>query len=145
MMTKPKEQLTIFSIGAISYSLIELIWRHYTHWSMGLTGGACFLILYDLYRHFSGWSLWKKCAAGSAVITSMEFLVGLVVNVWQKWDVWDYSQVPFNLMGQICLPYSFLWFLLSLPIVWVSGKINQLLVHPKKPLAPMKISQMQKL
>lgn len=126
-MTKAREQLTIFSTGAVAYSLIELLWRQYTHWTMGITGGACFLILYDLYNHFSNWKLWKKCAVGSAVITGAELIVGIIVNLWQQWEVWDYSQVPFNLMGQICLPYSFLWFLLSIPISWVSGRMKSLL------------------
>lgn len=126
-MTKAREQLAVFSTGAVAYSLIELLWRQYTHWTMGITGGACFLILYDLYNHFSNWKLWKKCAVGSAVITGAELIVGIIVNLWQQWEVWDYSQVPFNLMGQICLPYSFLWFLLSIPISWVSGRMKSLL------------------
>lgn len=24
--------------------------------------------------------------------------------------VWDYSAAPFNLLGQICLPFTLLWF-----------------------------------
>ena len=30
--------------------------------------------------------------------------------------VWDYSGVPLSLWGQICLPYSALWFLLCLAV-----------------------------
>ncbi len=130
-MTKPKEQITVFSFGAIAYSMIELLWRNHTHWSMSLTGGACFSILYNLYQYFQKLPILGKCTLGSIVITSVEFLVGMIVNVWKKWNVWDYSHLRFNFLGQICLLYSVLWFFLSFPIVLVS---NQLKRYLKKPL-----------
>ena len=33
--------------------------------------------------------------------------------LWLKLDIWDYSRIPFNLYGQICLPYAAVWFVLS--------------------------------
>lgn len=124
-MTKPKEQVTVFSVGALFYTLIEILWRQHTHWSMGLTGGACFSILYNLYNHYTKFPLWGKCLIGSGIITAVEFVVGVVVNLWQKWNVWDYSSMPFNLLEQICALYSFLWFLLCVPINYISGKLQK--------------------
>lgn len=124
-MTKAKEQLTVFSVGAIGYSIIELLWRQHTHWTMSLTGGTCFTILYNLYDAFKNLPMVKKCLIGSGVITTIEFTVGAIVNLWQKWNVWDYSQLKFNLMGQICLLYSFLWFWLSVPIVYFSKALKK--------------------
>ena len=40
---------------------------------------------------------------------------GLVLNCLLGFDIWDYSNVPLNLLGQVCLPYSFLWMGISLP------------------------------
>ena len=31
-----------------------------------------------------------------------------------KLNVWDYSNIPFNLDGQICLLFSFFWIFISL-------------------------------
>jgi hypothetical protein len=120
-----KEQVTVFSVGAISYSLIELLWRQHTHWSMSLTGGTCFTLLYNIYNYAQSMPLLSKCAIGSGIITIIEFLVGVVVNIWQKWNVWDYSEMKFNLLGQICLLYSFLWFLLSVPISFLSTGLKK--------------------
>ena len=53
----------------------------------------------------------------SLVVTAMEFAAGLVLNVWMGLEIWDYSDLPYNLLGQVCLLYMNLWFLLSLPAI----------------------------
>lgn len=34
----------------------------------------------------------------------------MLVNRVMHLGVWDYSAAPFNLLGQICLPFTLLWF-----------------------------------
>lgn len=47
---------------------------------------------------------------GSVVITSsIEFLTGLILEKIFSKRWWDYSNVPFNLMGYICLKFSIAW------------------------------------
>ena len=46
-------------------------------------------------------------------ITITELIAGLILNVWLGLHVWDYSELPFNFMGQICLQFSLLWVVLS--------------------------------
>ncbi|WP_077532572.1 putative ABC transporter permease [Massiliimalia massiliensis] len=129
MSNKTKEKMVVFSIGATAYTVIELLWRQHTHWSMSLAGGTCFSILYHIYNRWRVMPLARKCLIGSAVITGVEFIFGVVVNLWQKWNVWDYSNLKFNLLGQICPLYSGLWFLLSIPIVFISRKLKVQLNH----------------
>ena len=69
--------------------------------------------------------MWEKCAIGALVITVIEFISGCIVNLWLRMDVWDYSSIPGNVLGQICLLYSFLWGMLSIPISYVSAKIKR--------------------
>ena len=71
--------VALFSFGGISYGIIELMWRKYTHWTMVLTGGVCFLLLYRVFRCMAQAALWQKCVIGSSVITGVEFLVGCIV------------------------------------------------------------------
>lgn len=106
----------LFLIGGVCYGLIEILWRRYTHWSMVLTGGFCFTVLYRIFKHIRRIAMWKKCCIGSAVITFVELIVGWAVNVRMKLGVWDYSNHPLNFRGQICPLYSLLWALLTLPI-----------------------------
>ena len=92
---------------------------------MALTGGICFTILYNLNKKFSHKPLLEKCLMGSAVITAVEFIVGCIVNLGLKMNVWDYNKMHFNLLGQICLLYSFLWFLLSFPLVSLCKRLQK--------------------
>lgn len=111
-MKKIAEYGFVCSLGGILYGLIELLWRGYTHPSMVLTGGVCFLILYKLSNVRR--NLVVKAIMGALAITTLEFAVGVVVNVILKLDVWDYSKVPLNILGQICPIYCVLWFALCI-------------------------------
>ena len=111
------EQAVIFIFGAISYSAIEILWRGHTHWTMALAGGLCAMLIYIFCAHFPTMPLWIRSLAGALIITGVEFCTGMVVNIVLGWDVWNYSRRPFNIYGQICPLYSFLWFLMCLPVV----------------------------
>ena len=107
------ETICVFCLGGGAYGLLELAWRRRTHWTMVLAGGVCFLLMYRIAATDMGrpWQ-YLLCAA---VITSVEFITGAVVNVALGWRVWDYSARPWNLYGQICARYTALWLLLSVP------------------------------
>ena len=104
----------IFSIGAVGYGLIELIWRGYTHWSMLTAGGLSFLGLARISNAMKNASLFKKALAGCALITGIEYIYGIIFNVILKKKVWDYSNLPLNVGGQVCALYSFFWIFLSM-------------------------------
>ncbi|MGN0550671.1 MAG: hypothetical protein ACI4I4_02380 [Acutalibacteraceae bacterium] len=123
-MKRLRENSFLFSVGGISYGLIELLWRRYTHWTMIITGGLCFLMLYRIFTKAKRLSLIKKCLIGSGVITVTEFIAGVIVNLLFKMKVWDYSNMPFNLLGQICPLYSLLWALLCIPIVFICKRLQ---------------------
>ena len=48
-------------------------------------------------------------------------------------NVWNYSALPLNIMGQICLPFSLLWLLLSGVIIVVDDYIRYKFFNEKKP------------
>ena len=45
---KIREYGVVYAIGSIGYRFIEVLWRGRTHWTMGLVGGICFLLMYIL-------------------------------------------------------------------------------------------------
>ena len=102
----------LFLLGGFAYCTLEMLWRGRTHYSMFCAGGTVFIILIYISAEMQKAPLWKKCLLGAAVITATELIFGLIFNVKYRMNVWDYSEMPLNLSGQICLPYSILWFIL---------------------------------
>ena len=113
-----------FAIGGVGYGLVEILVRGYTHWSMVITGGAV-LVLLNLINKSREIPLIFRCLLGMVVITSLELAVGMLVNIRMGWGVWDYSDKPFNLLGQICLRFCGCWFLISIPAYRVCGFIEK--------------------
>ena len=136
-MRKTGEMAYVFLFGCFLYSLIEIAARGHTHWSMTLTGGVCLAFIYHISTE-SKMNLMKRCFTGSLFITAIEFAVGVLVNIIMGWNVWDYSHMPYNIkgqiclgfsgmwliLGQICLPFSVLWFLLCFAGCGLSKAIN---------------------
>lgn len=109
-------EAVLFLIGGRVYTWIEILWRGFTHWSMFLLGGGCFVIMGLLNEYKFKWkqSLFMQSLISAIVITILEFFTGCIVNLWLRWNVWDYSGLSFNLLGQICLQYFLLWIPLSM-------------------------------
>lgn len=109
----------IFLFGGVLYGLIEILVRGYTHWTMILTGGAVFLALFFLNTRLRTRSLILRGILGALIITGAEFAVGVTVNLIFKMNVWDYSDKPGNILGQICPKFCLGWFFLSVAAVYL--------------------------
>lgn len=120
---KLSRYLFVFLMGFFAYSFVEVAGRGYTHWTMCLTGGLVLSILYALTRR--AMPLVKTCLIGTAVITGIEFVVGIFDNIIMHWEVWDYSELPLNVLGQICPIFSLLWFILCIPAIFICKHIGK--------------------
>lgn len=126
--------LTLFLSGGLIYILIEMLWRGHTHWTMFLVGGICFVLVGLINERFTfEMPLVFQMVISMSVITAVEFIAGYIINIRLGWDVWDYSELPFNLMGQICLPYMGLWFLLSALAIVLDDYLRYWLFGEEKP------------
>ena len=125
--------LILFGIGGLIYMLLEIVARGRTHWTMFIVGGVAFFLIGCINEKYRSMALAKQMIIGSAVITLLEFVCGCIVNLLLGWNVWDYSNMPFNLLGQICLPFSILWFLLSAIAVVLDDWIRHLLWGEEMP------------
>ena len=106
---KPYELCWFFLLGAFTYSLLEIVSRGYTHWTMTLTGGAAAVGLYLIRAAAPPKTRLLQCLCGALLITALEFTVGVADNLVMGWNVWDYSDMPFNLDGYVYLGASALW------------------------------------
>ncbi len=118
------EYLYLFLVGSLLYSLMEILFRGYTHWTMTLLGGLSGALLYKVSAN-DAMPFAFQSASGALLITAAEMAVGVFVNLRMRWSVWDYSDVPLNLLGQICLPFTLLWFFLCMPGIWLCRCIRR--------------------
>lgn len=127
---------TVFLLlaGGLLYVAVELIWRGYSHWTMFFLGGTCFALI-GAINELIPWCmpLWKQANIGAAIITLLEFLTGCIVNLWLGWNIWDYSSVPLNLLGQICVPYILLWVPVSLGAIILDDWLRYGMFDEEKP------------
>lgn len=101
------KQAVLFYLGGCTYMALELCWRGWTHGSMFLAGGSCFLLVGHLSRVEPRLPLPARMAVGAGIITMVELLTGLLVN--RSYAVWDYRDRPGNFLGQICPEFFLLW------------------------------------
>lgn len=109
----------LFVFGGLVYFGLEVLFRGHSHWTMFVLGGFLFLILGELNEGLLEWDtplIWQG-VLGSAIVTGAELVTGMILNVWLGLGVWDYSGMPFNYKGQICLPFSILWIFVSIAAV----------------------------
>lgn len=125
-MKKLLVHIPIAVIGGLTYMSIEILWRGHTHWTMGVLGGVCFALIGLLDEVQDHPPMLLQMVQGAAIVTGLELIVGLIVNRWLGWNVWDYSDVPLNLWGQVCLPFTVAWFFLSALSVWLENALHRL-------------------
>lgn len=119
----------LIPLGGAAYGLVEILYRGYTHWTMVLLGGVCFYLMAKIGQGLKA-PLWRAAVPCAYVITGLEFLTGCVVNLWLGWQVWDYSSLPLNLLGQVSITFLGLWYLLSIPALGAALALSYRLKQP---------------
>jgi len=133
-MKQQAKYIFLLMSGGFIYSIIEILYRGYTHWTMFILGGVCFICL-GLINELIAWStpLWKQMLIGMTIITCLEFITGCIVNLWLGWDIWDYSNMPGNILGQICPQFTFLWFWISAAGIILDDWLRYFLFEEERP------------
>lgn len=134
LMRSIYKNLFLMLVGGAIYAAIEIFYRGYTHWSMILVGGICFLSIGSINEYIS-WEmpLILQMTISMLIVTAIEFVSGVIINIVFKMNVWDYSNLPFNILGQICVPFMFLWFLISIVAIILDDYLRYWFLDEEKP------------
>ena len=120
--------LLLCFIGSFLGVVIEMLWCLVTHGYLesraGLVYGP-FNLLYGIGAVVLTVTLYRFRNRGAWLSFSGGILVGSVVEYVCSWGLelvfgsrsWDYSRMPFNLNGRICLLYSIFWGILG--VFWI--------------------------
>ena len=80
---------------------------------MFVLAAILFVLIGLLNEIWTSWRLFPQAVAGALISTAAELVTGCIVNIRLGWGVWDYSDMPGNLLGQICPQFALLWVALS--------------------------------
>ena len=111
------KNIIIFLIFGISYYLLEILWRGYSHWTMIIVGGLCRLLIGLINEITPKMNTVLQMLLGSVIVTIIEFVTGYIINIKLDLNIWDYSNLKFNILGQVSLLFSMLWFFLSYIVI----------------------------
>lgn len=133
-MKRIGEYLFLWAFGGCLYYGFEILFRGFSHWSMFVLGGVCFVFI-TVQGQMLHWQdpLWRQILRCTVFVTAMEFLTGLIVNKWMHLQVWDYSDQPFQVFGQICLPFAILFSGLCALGIFLGGFLTSRLFGEEKP------------
>ena len=123
------KNMILFVIFGLLYCGLEILWRGYTHPSMFVVGGICCLLVGLINETTPNMPMWLQCLLSAIIITIIEFLSGCILNLWLNLGVWNYTNMPFNLLGQMCLPFSMAWFFLSYIAIKLDDWLRRILFH----------------
>ena len=128
------EYLFLLILGGTVYYGIEILFRGYSHITMFFVGGLCFILI-GLINEIVDWNMlfWWQMVIGDVCVLILEFIFGVIFNIILGMNIWDYSDLPFNLLGQICLPFALLWLPVVALAIVVDDWAKYLLFHGKKP------------
>lgn len=124
----------LWLMGGVVYIVMEICFRGYSHWTMFILGGICFIEI-GLENEFLKWDtpIELQALIGAILVTANEFIFGLIVNKGFGLHVWDYTGQPFNILGQICLPFTILWFFVSILAIVVDDILRYYLWGEETP------------
>ena len=128
-----KKEIFIFLVMGCIYTNIELVLRGFTHPSMIILGGLCGMLIGLINNIAPNKNLYKQCFLSMLIVTFLEFIFGYILNIKLGLNIWDYSDLPLNINGQICLPFAILWFLLTILITYIDDFIRYKLFGEEKP------------
>lgn len=127
------ETIFLILIGGFLYGIVEMLYKGSTHLSMVIVGGICFYLIGRMNDGEKNPSLLGQMVVGGSIITIIEGITGWIVNIKLGLNIWDYSSLPYNYKGQVCLLFFVLWCLLSLVAIVIDDYIKYLILGGKKP------------
>ena len=139
-MNTPLKYLILFVLLGATYSAVEFIYRLITDFSsisliqtvvMGIIGGISAVIVGYINEPQKRRNIKITIQAifAALIILFVEFVGGLIVNVWLGLDIWNYDGYPFNIMGQVCLPFGIAWLLIAPFNIWLDDHLRDKIFH----------------
>lgn len=125
---------TLFIIGGITYYFMEIVYRGYSHFSMIIVGGICFILIGAINEVSNKQiPLLLQMILSVLIVDTIELISGIFLNRILLLNIWDYSNLRFNFLGQVSLRSSIAWFFLSILAIYMDDLLRYLLFNEQIP------------
>ena len=126
--------IVLFITFSALYVWIEILFRNRSDRSMAILGGVLGVAI-GMCNNIIPWSrtlVQQALIGGFLIVTPMEYIVGkYIVN--QDLSIWNYSNMPLNIDGQICLLFTFIWCIISLLVIILDDYLRYFIFGEEKP------------
>lgn len=125
MKSKKIKTIILFLIGFCGYITMEVLFRRYSYPLMGLCGSIS-ILCFDKINDKISWDIdiLVQGICGSLLITFIELVIGEMFIHGYLPAMWDYSNMPLNYKGIICLPFSLIWVFVTIFAIMVADAVN---------------------
>ena len=127
------KELILLIIFGITYCGIEILYRGRTHISMLFVGGLCAVLIGMINEITPKMNIILQMLIGAVIVTIIEFFSGYIINIILGLNVWDYSNLKFNILGQFSLLFAFLFLPLCLIAIILDDYIRFWFFKEEKP------------
>ncbi len=124
-----KRILTLWALLGAAYVALEILFRGRSHPSMLIVGGLCGVLVGAINQRpgFFRAPVIVQAVIGALIVLAVEFVSGCVLNLWLGLGVWDYTNQPGNVLGQICPAFGLLWFFIMPFAIWAEDTASWLI------------------
>ena len=125
------KNIILFLVGYCAYIAIEVTFRGVSYPLMGICAGLAVIII-DKINDYISWDIdiILQGVIGSIVITIFELIIGEISLRTELLPImWNYSNVPLNFDGVVCVPFSLIWIGLSIIGILVADTINYYIIN----------------
>ena len=108
MMRKISKYLFFWALGGALYYTFEILFRGFSHWSMYVLGGICFVFFY-IQGESMGWQepVWKQTLRCTVFVTAGEFITGIIVNKWLHYSLGLQPDAVTGIWTDLCTFYDY--------------------------------------
>ena len=86
-------------------------------------GGMTLSVLNEVPRFYNMKMIWQT-VIGGVMLSVVELIFGVILNMWLGLNLWDYSDSFLNLWGQICLLNSVLWIIATPLFIFICDYVG---------------------
>ncbi len=136
-MKTPKilKYLILFFLLGATYALVEFIYRSIMDpgtvnptqtivmWIIGGVASIGMGYINEIKR-FRKTKMFIQAIIAAIIILTVEFFSGVFVNKILLLNIWDYSELPLNIYGQISLFFGIAWFAIAPFGIWLDDHLR---------------------